>query len=365
MRRRRAGARRGPASAESARASSSTLGGGGDSRPSMSGAEVLHVGDRRRSTAPAPSRGSCTTAAGCRAPRRSRPGARPGPSVEASSAAASGRRWSGSPVRGAVPASGWERTTSPWRATSSSGRGADEAVDRVAVARLPNEARSRSRTACTSSGAVGGRPRTSRAITTFVSRPAADCVAAGRDGGEVASRRRRRARTREAARRGDRRRAAEVGVPRSASAPSIVVIHAVPSGVLADHDRGDDQLGPARRAGTAAPRAPPARSRAARPRRRARSRPARSGDVGRAARGAATPRPARPTPSRTNRKPSPRATPLRSTSRPSGRVTALTRSCPRRRDELGDAARQQAPLRPSRSPADAQPGQHLGRAAGR
>ena len=50
--------------------------------------------------------------------------------VEARSDAA--RRWSsvGSPLRGAVPAIGWERTTSPARDTSSSGLAPDEAVDR-------------------------------------------------------------------------------------------------------------------------------------------------------------------------------------------------------------------------------------------
>ena len=99
------------------------------------GAEVLHVGHRddRRLGLPVEVGAPGQQRVVDHVDRRR--GARPGPSSTAISSAASRASVVGSPVRGAVPASGWERTHVAVAGHEQLGAGADEAVDRVAVAR--------------------------------------------------------------------------------------------------------------------------------------------------------------------------------------------------------------------------------------
>ena len=205
-----------------------------------------------RSTAPAPSRDSCTTAAACRAPSRSRCGARPGSWCWRCSSAASRASLLG--VAGDRRRPG-ERVRPDHVALDRHqqlGRRADEPVDREAIART--EAGPQPSEHGVDVDRVVGLTVIGRAITALTMSPDADRVA-GRldraqvvgdvDGGSDLVRRRGRDRP---------------AIGRSArSASSIRVTHARAVGTSCARRRSGSRARPASRAGTAARRSRSAR----------------------------------------------------------------------------------------------------------
>ncbi len=205
----------------------------------------------------------------------------------------------------------------------------------------PNDARSRSRMACTSSGR-SAVTSTSRAITTLVSRPArtssrpaataARYVSTGTPGRRVNAR---------AAR---RRAGLEVGVRRRASAPSIVVIHRVPSASLPTITAGMTSSVPSRRPEGQHPERHGTAARVARPRRRARSPASTSGTAAsRDARRHASAGQADAVAHEQEAVAAGEAVEVDVAVERSGDGPQPAH-VPRRRDELRDATRQQAPL---------------------